>query len=388
MLLTILSCLTTPEAVGQDSLRVSVITAAPGPEIYELYGHTALRIRGTDAGVPFDSVWNYGAFDFEEPNFVGRFIAGDLNYAVIGYKFEYFLPGYMWDRRSVFEQVIDLTTEQARALRKNLQVNCLPQNCKYRYDYIKDNCSTRVLDRVEKVLGAPLATPDEKRSFATYRDAMKHYHRHYPWYDLGIDLALGLPVDTLITPRDEAFLPLTLSNRLAEARLPDGRPVVKETVILFQGAHDATLPPTPWWNGPVFCGWILFLLSVVYAVMEWRRGRTFRWGEALFFLLVGIAGCIIAYLVVFSVHQAAKPNLLLVWLNPVALVVPALIWSRRTRPVVTAYLAANIIALCTLSIIWPFQSQTWNAALWPLVATDLLLSAAYLGIYARSRKRE
>lgn len=386
MLLTILSCLTPSVAVGQDSLRVSVITAAPGPEVYELYGHTALRIRGTDAGVPFDSVWNYGVFDYEEPNFVGRFVAGDLNYAVSGYPFKWFLPGYRMYGRTVTEQVLDLTPQQARDLRINLQINSLPQNRHYRYDYIKDNCSTRVLDRVEEVLGKPLTVPDEKGAYATYRAAMKHYHSHYPWYDLGIDLALGLPIDTLITPRDEAFLPLTLSTRLAGANLPDGRPLVKQTVTLFQGAPDATMPPTPWWKGPVFWGWILCLASVSYAAMEWRRGRTFRWGEALFFLLVGIAGCIIAYLVLCSVHQAAKPNLLLVWLNPVALVVPALIWCRRTRPVVTAYLAANIIALCTLSIIWPFRSQTWNAALWPLVVTDVVLSAAYLGICTRSRR--
>lgn len=389
LLLTIfLSCLTPLRAVGQDSLRVSVITAAPGPEVYELYGHTALRITGTDAGVPFDSVWNYGVFDYDEPNFVGRFVAGDLNYAVSGYPFAWFLPGYERDGRTVTEQVLDLTQQQARTLRRNLQINCLPQNRKYRYDYVKDNCSTRVLDRVEEVLGVAVQPSGPNSTFPTYRAAMKHYHSHYPWYDTGIDLALGLPVDTLITPRDEAFLPLTLSEHLAGARLPDGRPLVAQTNTLYAGAPDATLPPTPWWLTPVFWGWVLFALALVYAVKEWRRGRSYRWGEAAFFLLTGVAGCIIAYLVTISVHEAAKPNLLLVWLNPLALVVPIFIWSRRTAPVVFAFMIANIIAVCTLSIIWPFQAQTWNTALWPLAATDMVLAVAYSGIYVRTRTRK
>lgn len=386
LLLAILSCLTAPEAVGQDSLRVSLITAAPGPEVYELYGHTALRIRGCDDGVPFDSVWNYGVFDYEEPNFVGRFVAGDLNYAVSGYPFQWFLPEYERAGRTVTEQTLDLTAAQARTLRRNLQINCLPQNRKYRYDYVRNNCSTRVSDRLEEVLGVTLLSPDAKATFPTYRAAMKHYHSHYPWYDLGIDLALGLPVDTLITPHDEGFLPLTLSTRVAGARLPDGRPLVSQTNILYAGVPDATLPPTPWWKGPVFWGWVLFVLTVVYTVKEWRAGKSYRWGEALFFLWVGLAGCLIAYLALFSSHEAARPNLLLVWLNPLALAVPACIWSRRTRPLAVAYMIANIIALCTLSAIWPFQAQTWNIALWPLIATDIALSAAYAGIYIRARR--
>jgi len=59
-----------------DSLRVSFITCYPGPEIYELYGHEAIRIRSNT----MDSVWNFGIFDFREPNFVYRFVKGETDY--------------------------------------------------------------------------------------------------------------------------------------------------------------------------------------------------------------------------------------------------------------------------------------------------------------------
>lgn len=54
---------------GKDSvsdgreLTVSLITCAPGRDVYELCGHSALRIRGEG----MDSVWNYGLFDFSAP---------------------------------------------------------------------------------------------------------------------------------------------------------------------------------------------------------------------------------------------------------------------------------------------------------------------------------
>ena len=41
-----------------DSVSVSLITCYPGPEIYKLYGHTALRVRYGERDVMF----NYGVF--------------------------------------------------------------------------------------------------------------------------------------------------------------------------------------------------------------------------------------------------------------------------------------------------------------------------------------
>ena len=44
-----------------DSVSVSLITCYPGPEIYKLYGHTALRVRYGE----WDVMFNYGVFDFD-----------------------------------------------------------------------------------------------------------------------------------------------------------------------------------------------------------------------------------------------------------------------------------------------------------------------------------
>lgn len=69
-----------PEAKARidSTLSVSFITCGPGAEAYSLYGHTALhfidRANGTDVAV------NWGIFDFNKPNFVGRFVFGLTDY--------------------------------------------------------------------------------------------------------------------------------------------------------------------------------------------------------------------------------------------------------------------------------------------------------------------
>lgn len=363
-----------------DSLRVSLLTCYPGKEVYELYGHTALRVRGET----FDSVWNYGLFDFAEPNFVGRFVKGDTYYYTGGYPTEMFMYVYRNDGRRVVEQELSLSPTQSRSILDALHKACLPENSRYKYDYVKDNCATRPAAVIFAAFGDSVYVPEDCR-YGTYRRSMKHYHSHYPWYDLGIDIALGAPIDTLISGADENFLPLELMRHLDEAKGADGKPLVAERRILLEGVADATLPPTPWHLSPLFIFWTLFALTVP-ACYVWRRNKIFlRITASIYFGVVGLFGLMLAYLIFLSSHDAASPNMLLAWINPLALVVPVCIWWRTGRLLVTAYMVANIIALITMAVVWPFQPQTGNATFIPLILIDLTLSVAYLSNFKQRR---
>lgn len=58
-------------ASDNDSIRLSLLTCAPGEEIYSLFGHTAIRYEDPVNGI--DAVFNYGLFSFNTPNFILRF---------------------------------------------------------------------------------------------------------------------------------------------------------------------------------------------------------------------------------------------------------------------------------------------------------------------------
>lgn len=356
----------------RDSIVVSLLTAWPGPEVYQLCGHSAIRIRGAEV----DSVWNYGVFDFDEPNFVYRFVKGETDYMLVGYPTMWFMPEYLTEGRKVLEQDLNLTQDEAWKLRSLLQTEALPQNRTYRYNYVKDNCATRITDRLAQAADARLIFPDTI-AYGTFRREMRAFHRDYPWYQFGIDLALGSGLDRELRANEEMFVPTVMSDRYAGAMLSDGRRLVSDTRQLMPDSGHATLPATPWYLTPNFWSAICFILMAAFSVfMAWKR-RILRWLYCLWFAIIGLGGCIIAFLVFASDHEATSPNMLLLWLNPLQLIVAVCVWWPRAHWPVNIMAWYNIVVLGILLIIWPFQLQSANTAFFPLMGATLALSIVY-----------
>lgn len=355
-----------------DSLTVSLITCYPGPEIYELYGHEAIRVRGEGR----DSVWNYGIFNFREPNFVYRFVKGETDYICAGYPFEWFLPEYISRGSKVVEQDLDMTQEEAHRLLQLLQTEALPQNRKYRYNYVKDNCATRIIDRVDDAYGHHVEYPSDV-NYATYRNEMRHYNRNYPWYQFGIDLALGSGIDYQLSGREEMFVPVEMMNKAASARLSDGMSLVRTTRVLNEGYGDVTLPATPWYLTPLFCAIAVVLIIAAICAYSLINKKICRFVISLWFFLLGLAGTLTAFLVFISSHEATSPNALIFWLNPFQLAFAVCVWWRKLRSVAVAMAYYNIVAMICLLVVWPFQHQSANPAIFPLIAATLILSATY-----------
>lgn len=356
----------------RDSIVVSLLTAWPGPEVYQLCGHSAIRIRGAEV----DSVWNYGVFDFDEPNFVYRFVKGETDYMLVGYPTMWFMPEYLSEGRKVLEQDLNLTQDEAWKLRSLLQTEALPQNRTYRYNYVKDNCATRITDRLSQATDARLIFPDTI-AYGTFRREMRAFHRDYPWYQFGIDLALGSGLDRELRANEEMFVPTVMSDRYAGAMLSDGRRLVSDTRQLMPDSGHATLPATPWYLTPNFWSAICFILMAAFSVfMAWKR-RILRWLYCLWFAIIGLGGCIIAFLVFASDHEATSPNMLLLWLNPLQLIMAVCVWWPRAHWPVNIMAWYNIVVLGILLIIWPFQLQSANTAFFPLMGATLALSIVY-----------
>lgn len=364
----------------QDSVVVSLITCWPGAEVYELCGHEAIRVRGEG----MDSVWNYGVFNFNEPNFVYRFVKGETDYMLAGYPFAWFMPEYMAAGRRVVEQDLNLTPEETARLLAMLREEAKPENCKYRYNYVKDNCATRIVDRLDSAASERIIFPDSIK-YGTFRKEMRAYHKNYPWYQFGIDLALGSGIDMPIGGRGEMFVPLEMMDKVSDAHFSDGRPMVKATRVLYEGRDDAVLPPTPWIASPAGCSVMFFITVLLLCVwMGWQK-RILKAAYAIWFGLLGIAGCVITFLVFASVHEATSPNILILWLNPLQLIIAACIWSRRARRLVAGMCWYNMLVIGCMLIVWPFQRQSANFAFFPLMGATMALAIAYCVITMRKK---
>ena len=355
-----------------DSLTISLITCWPGADVYELCGHEALRVRGCGR----DSIWNYGTFNFNEPNFIYRFVKGETDYMLSSYPFAWFMPEYSDKGRRVVEQELNLTQDEAKRLLAMIQEEALPQNRTYRYNYVKDNCATRIVERINQAVGGPTVFTDSVR-YGTFRNEMRQFHRNYPWYQFGIDLALGSGIDRQLKGQQEMFVPLDMMERASTARLPDGRPLVRSTRVLNEGTGDATLGPTRWWQTPLSCAAAMLLLTIAVCAADTKRRRISRWWWTVYFGLCGIAGCLIFFLVFISEHEATSPNALIVWLNPLQLLTAACVWSRKTRKAAMLANWYNLIAVGVLMLVWPFQPQSANPAFFPLMACAVILGATY-----------
>lgn len=402
---------TLPVAYAMEPhLQASLLTCSPGPEVYELFGHEALRIRGIDEkGLEVDTVWNYGVFDFAAPNFLYRFVKGETDYMVEPCPMNWFMGAYVHRGSGVTEQDLNLTTEETLKLRKLLQINSMPANRTYRYNYVRDNCATRPAAMIDSAVAPRKIIYPREVSYGSFREAMRDFHKDYPWYQFGIDLVLGSGLDKPLKSEEELFAPLLMEQKVAEAYFADGQPLVASTRILYPGVHyspkdnrslqayyyalenrhiplnqapdmetlrnmGSELGPTPFLLSPLFISLLLFAGSVIISLWQYRTHKIAKWAYTIFFSLLGITGCVVWFLVFFSSHEATSPNILSLWLNPLQLVVAITVWWRHTRPVAVAMSVVNLVILIILICSWPLQSQVANPAVFPLWGVTLALS--------------
>lgn len=364
------------QEVASDTL-VSFVTVFPGQEIYELEGHSALRVT---IGGSADIAVNFGLFDFNTPHFVYRFVKGETDYMVGAYPWRAFVQSYEGSGRRIVEQPLNLSAEAKKRLLDELAVQLLPPDNVYRYNYVLDNCATRPLSLVFKAAGidsTALAAPvPELEGCSTFREVMSYYHRNYPWYQFGIDLALGPMIDRPITRLEQTFAPVSLMEALA------GSPLAGEPRVLVSGPETGAADgPTPWWLSPMAVAVLVLLATVAVSFCGLRARRMFRGFDAVFFGILGLMGCVVAFLVFVSEHYATSPNFLLWWLNPFCLIPVVFIWTKSTLRIVFWYQIINFAVLIALIAAWPFCSQGANAAVWPLIAATLVRSATF--IYGR-----
>ena len=224
-------------------LRVWLVTAGPGDAVWEHYGHNALRVLNTRTGR--DVSYNWGFFDFRQADFIARFLRGRMLYMVAELPTGVMLDQFREADREVVLQELDLTPAEKAALRSAAHENALPHNRDFIYQYFLDNCSTRVRDLLDRVLGGALREAFEGHATGVgYRHHTRRLTRVAPFVHTGTDLLLGSPADRPIPAWDELFLPLSLRDRVRSVRIArdgDARPLVLAEEVL----HPSRRPPAP-----------------------------------------------------------------------------------------------------------------------------------------------
>lgn len=356
--------------------RISLLTAEPGPEVFELYGHQAVRVQTPEGE---DITYNFGLFNFDEPNFIYRFVKGETDYMGGKMPTAEFLQSYRSRGSKVEELVLNLKPSEANRMFELLEEYVKPENATYRYKYCTNNCATRVLDIMEASLESQPKYADISPQLSTYRKEMRRYDAHYPWYVLGIDIALGNGIDKPIGPRERMYVPIELKKTVESSYLADGRPLVKDSRVLVDGEGDVTLPPTPFLLAPLFWSWIILLASLLIVYRCLRHGWAgWRWWPSIWFGLNGLLGCLSMFLIFVSVHEATSPNILGWWLNPLWFVPCVTIFLPSLRQFTRVFLTFLTVLTGAMFIAWGFGAQSSTVPLMLLCINTLVLSVSYI----------
>jgi hypothetical protein len=348
-------------------LRISLLTCAPGDELYSIFGHTALRI--IDSTKQTDIVFNYGTFDFNDPDFYPKFVRGKLDYALSASYFADFMYEYQVTKRDVTEQELRLNAAQKKNIQDFLFHNLSGNNRYYKYDFLRDNCTTRARDVLETQGGMQVQRPIVPEG-TTFRDLLHEYidRADMPWIKLGIDLLMGSPADKPLSIQESMFLPDYLMKGVDSA----GQLSKQKQVILVSGT-PVNKSGVPW---PLI---VLSVVSALLLLLSFNRSKSWQSAKStvdfLLLFLTGLIGCFLLFTWFGTDHASFKNNFNLLWALPTNLVAAGAIWRRPAWLQKYFVLAALVYGL--LLITWYWLPQQLNPALVP-VALLLFLRFARL----------
>jgi hypothetical protein len=380
----------TAETQPGPELSVSVLTFSPGVLVWERFGHNALLLRNHRTGV--SAVFNYGVFDFQQEHFFLNFARGRMEYQLDAASLEDTLDWYSQEGRWIEEQELALTPEQLLAVGRFLQHNLAPGHREYRYDYFRDNCSTRVRDLLNEVMGGALAaqlrgvmTP------ASYRGEALRLMSPDAALALGMDLLLGHAADAPLDLWARSFVPGEFMAALRTVQVDDGhggrQPLVRaQRRLLDLPAPEGPATAPRWWPVLLLVGLSLAALLVLLA--RPRHARIARRAAATVIVglcaAFGLAGLLLISLWLFTDHWAAADNLTLAILHPLWwLLIPAGIGlGRGRRP-----LALTAVRISATLLVVALGGLATGALLgWPIAAATALLLPLQLAIWLCMRR--
>src|SRR6266550_3326657 len=316
-----------------SNLTVYLLTFGWGDVVWERFGHNAIWIKDRTRGT--DVTYNWGMFDFNQPHLLRRFLTGDTRYWMEPIDFAPMIRFYKERDRSILAQELNLTPAQRLKLQQFVQNNALPENKFYRYDYYRDNCSTRLRDALDHAVSGQLQLATVTRATSgTYRwHTQRLMTGDIPLYT-GVTLALGHPADKLISVWDEMFLPVRMANDIRSVSIPDSTaariPLVRSEMVIFTAGRspEPAAPPNyfPWY---VAFG-ILLAGAVIALVRSAEGGNRIAFFAAtaiatLWSLIAGLAGTALVFAWLFTKHYFMSRNENLMHFDPLSLALAVLV---------------------------------------------------------------
>lgn len=381
LLLTFTVGLTQPRYVLSPEADISLMILGPYQgEIYSAFGHCAIRVSDPKNKVSW--AFNYGVFDFDQESFFVNFARGKMIYQLGLSDYERFKNHYIRENRFVIEQTLNLTLEEKQTLFDFLLENYKPENREYLYNYVYDNCATKLPEVLNKAFPGRI-TYDYSfvEEGVTIRDLMDRYLTYQPWGDWIIDIGLGLQIDKVATPEEYLFLPDYVQKSVEKATIKNDSttlPLVSKTTLVF------TPKPETFKNGlftPFNFFVLIFFIVGFITNKDFKKEKRTKWVDAVLFTFVGILAwwCVFLW---FGTDHLSKYNYNLLWAIPFHIPLMYLLGVRSLQAFLKWYTLLIAIGYVLLLILWAAVPQPLHMALVPLILT-MILRLFYIHIHLK-----
>ncbi|MDR2520436.1 MAG: DUF4105 domain-containing protein [Bacteroidales bacterium OttesenSCG-928-I14] len=388
LLILLISKFITIKATEANNLQISLLTIVPyNNEIYTIYGHSALRIHNSKNNI--DIVLSWGTFDFYSTNFLYHFIKGETDYFLSTTDYNQFIQNYYLMNTTVIEQILLLTPKNRESILQILSLNLLPVNRAYCYNFLKNNCTTRIRDIIEKTIGDTLNSSNSSNS-NTVRQLINSYSYQYPWVSFGIDLIIGSEGDKPLCKREELFLPMQLKKILGSSIYSSNESIVISSNKILQSNCRKYIHPS-FFCLPINVSWLIFCLyGIIISIVTIQIHKNQKSKNlfivnkiakicfAILFFLIAIVGSIVIFFVLFSHNPCVHHNWNLFWLHPFHFIGFIGYFFKKSFYWVKSYHWCNSILLLLFLLFKFCIPQNLNSAINPYIYCLILGSLFYL----------
>lgn len=374
-------CISAQNLEISKNSKISVLTVGPGNTLNDAFGHSAFRIK--DDTTKIDLVFNYGVYDFEAPNFILKFTQGKLNYLIGLNRFDDFYNAYTHQNRSIKEQTLNLSTVEKQKLFDYLIDNYKPENRRYLYDFLFNNCATKIKDITQLASSNVLEfnTPKNYEK-ATFRTLIQENLNKNSWGSFGIDLALGSIIDREATPEQHMFLPKNIYSFFENAKKGSQALVSSSTTLFLKKQEQST---SNFLLSPLFIFSLIGMLIIFITYRDYTGEKRTKILDIILFGLTGLAGIIILLLWFATDHQTTQNNYNLLWANPLNFIVLFQVFKNKLSRWFNKYLKFLVILLCLLVFHWLSGVQVFAIGLIPLLI-GIIIRYIYLIKYTGVEK--
>ena len=364
-----------------NNTLISVLTCAPGDELYSKFGHSAFRVQDFDK--QYDVVYNFGVFDQQQPFFYLNFAKGKMSYKLDKANYKYFYRLYEYENREVKKQTLNLTSQQRKKIISFLENNAKPENATYQYDFFYNNCATKIRSVLETVFPNEIIfNNDHITTSYTMRDLINNNVPCNSWANVGINIALGSVIDYKATSDEYQFLPEYIFKGLNNATI-NSTALITETATILETDEKRIIKKSFSLLSPYAVLSLIGLLVIFITYSDFKKNVRTKALDFTLLFITGFTGVFSLLLWFATNHTTTAANFNILWAFAPNLFMAFLIFKDHKTNFKAIYFKLLTALMLLLGVIWLFKIEAFAYGMIPIFIA-LGIRYFYLSRYFKS----